>query len=537
MKLAIVGVLFAAASAFAGAAVDIYAPPAELAPCTNLAWRAERFAQLEEGVAVVDIPKSQKRASGWVSVPFDLSPFAGKGVSAEIVVSGDSVTKPLHGYNGVKFQFSYIEAQTGSRIYHDAVERPVGTFSNVTLHVNFKLPDNPIKEARLRLGLAESSGTVRFDLRSLQLRAGEGLFRKVNADYRVRYPESVIARRRRGVMSPARDMTEDDFRTLKDWGVNLLRFQIVRAWSKYNDNQDLAEYDRWQDGRLDHLDQVVLPLAEKYGIDVVIDLHVFPGGRDVTKESNVLHEKRFAEHFLKRWRVIATRFKGRRNIYGYDLVNELNQRRRSEVTDYWNLQREAAELVRAIDPVTPIIVGANLMENPRAFAYLSPLAMDNVIYQVHMYEPGPFTHDRVHAEERMAAEDPTIAYPSVRKEGAWNKEYLRQVLEPVRRFQAQHHAKIYVGEFSAAAWTRGADRYLTDCISLFEEYGWDWSYHAFREWPGWSVEHEGPDPAHMKPSADNPRKRALLDGLRLNMEQKTLRLNRSEQPDMKGEDR
>ena len=22
-----------------------------------------------------------------------------------------------------------------------------------------------------------------------------------------------------------------------------------------------------------------------------------------------------------------------------------------------------------------------------------------------------------------------------------------------------------------------------------QEYGWDWSYHAFREWPGWSLEH------------------------------------------------
>ena len=54
--------------------------------------------------------------------------------------------------------------------------------------------------------------------------------------------------------------------------------------------------------------------------------------------------------------------------------------------------------------------------------------------------------------------------------------------------------------------------YLRDCIAIFDEYGWDWTYHAFREWPGWSVEHEGDDIGHMAPSADNPRKRALLDG-------------------------
>ena len=95
------------------------------------------------------------------------------------------------------------------------------------------------------------------------------------------------------------------------------------------------------------------------------------------------------------------------------------------------------------------------------------------------------------------------------------KDYLRGVLKPVRDFQLKHGARIYVGEFSAVAWAPGAEKYLEDCIALFEEYGWDWTYHAFREWKGWSVEHQGPDAEHLAPSADNPRKRTLLNGLRL----------------------
>lgn len=43
-----------------------------------------------------------------------------------------------------------------------------------------------------------------------------------------------------------------------------------------------------------------------------------------------------------------------------------------------------------------------------------------------------------------------------------------------------------------------------------EEYGWDWSYHAFREWNGWSLEHEGESHVSMRPSPDNSRKRVLL---------------------------
>ena len=85
-------------------------------------------------------------------------------------------------------------------------------------------------------------------------------------------------------------------------------------------------------------------------------------------------------------------------------------------------------------------------------------------------------------------------------------------MKPVREFQRKHCARIYVGEFSAACWAPNAGKYLADCIDMFEEYGWDWSYHAFREWQGWSVEHEGDSDKTLRPSPDNPRKQALLKG-------------------------
>ena len=65
---------------------------------------------------------------------------------------------------------------------------------------------------------------------------------------------------------------------------------------------------------------------------------------------------------------------------------------------------------------------------------------------------------------------------------------MRRELNGVLNFSKKHNAKIYVGEFSAIGWAPGADRYLRDSIELFEEYGWDWSYHSFRESPFWNVE-------------------------------------------------
>ena len=89
----------------------------------------------------------------------------------------------------------------------------------------------------------------------------------------------------------------------------------------------------------------------------------------------------------------------------------------------------------------------------------------------------------------------------------------------MRAFQEKHKCRIYVGEFSAAAWAPGAENYLRDCIDLFEEYGWDWTYHAFRESPIWDVDKVAPkgiaEPTSndMVPAtSETPRKRALLDG-------------------------
>ena len=77
---------------------------------------------------------------------------------------------------------------------------------------------------------------------------------------------------------------------------------------------------------------------------------------------------------------------------------------------------------------------------------------------------------------------------------------------------------MFVGEFSAIAWAPNAEGYIRDCISIFEELGWDWTYHAYREFLGWSVEHEaitkGRGMENFRPSTDNPRMRVLKSGLK-----------------------
>jgi len=186
-------------------------------------------------------------------------------------------------------------------------------------------------------------------------------------------------------------------------------------------------------------------------MQVVIDLHEPPGKRvKGGGEFRMMVDGAYQDAFLKVWRIIATRFRGRAGVYGYDLVNEPNQSKKAAV-DYWNIQRLAAEEIRRTDPDTPIIVESNGMDSPWTFTYLSPLKMDNVIYEVHMYEPGDYTHQGVRGEKNFAR----LEYPK----GGRNRDYLVKSLAAVRKFEQRHGAKIYVGEFSAAGWAPGAARH------------------------------------------------------------------------------
>ena len=469
-----------------------------------LAWNLPPYATLEGDILTIDVPESAARQGCRASAEIDLSAYDGVPLEAQIEAQGERIAKPRDAWNGLKFQFEYVDPDSNETQYPNTASR-LGDFPRQTLRVRDSLCTAK-RNALLILGLQDTSGKVVFDLSTLRIREGKPYWPITNQTHRCAYTR---VDNLRGVMSPGRDMTEDDFATLRDWGATLLRYQMCRDWGKTNANRDLAEFEQWLDRRLDHFERVVLPMCRKYGVLVVLDLHVTPGGRRAGGEFNMFFEREYADFFIAKWRRMAERFKGNADvIYGYDLCNEPVQHNEAlPECDYWSLQRRAAEAIREIDPETPIIVEANNWDVPSNFSALSPLALTNIIYEVHVYNPFQYTHQGI-----FRTVDEPIPYPCEDK--GWNKDYLRRILTPVRAFAERHGAKIYVGEFSAAAWAPGAGDYLRDCTDLFNEFGWDWTYHAFRESRVWDVEMEGPNYPKIVPAPDTPRKRALLEGFR-----------------------
>jgi len=320
-----------------------------------------------------------------------------------------------------------------------------------------------------------------------------------------------------GMRLLARQANEENFKVLRSWNVNLMRLQLNT--SDELARTDLQAYRKFIDTKINDVIPRVLDLGKKYGVMIIIDLHTVPGSARMTEESDAIYGNEAAvNEFLHIWRRIAAKFKGHPALYGYDLINEPKQTRRAK-TDYLELQCRAAEAIREIDPETPIYIESNMMDSPLAFYFLSPLKLKNIIYQCHFYEPFDYTHYFIQKKRDLeTGKTKYRIYPGTYYGTFWGPDLvqIRKKLSYVREFEKKHRAKIYVGEFSAFACAPGADAYLRDCIRVFEEYGWDWTYHAFREGALWSVEHEGPALDSMKQVSSTPRKEVLLNAFRNN---------------------
>jgi hypothetical protein len=319
-----------------------------------------------------------------------------------------------------------------------------------------------------------------------------------------------LPRLRGAMVSPQID--EAGLRVLgQEWNANLLRWQLIR-YVPPGQNPTLAEYDGWLEGELRKLD-AALPLCEKYGLYVAVDLHSPPGGsptvsRYVGSDDRLFTDRACQDKFVVVWQKMAKRYKGAKAVWGYDLANEPVEEFVEDGCDDWQgLAERAAQAIRAVDPGRTIIVEPPNWGGPGGLAEFLPLDVPNVVYSVHMYIPTEFTHQGVFGPGKA------YRYPGEIDGKTWDKARLEAALKPVVEFQKAYGVHIYIGEFSAIRWAPegSAGRYLGDVIDLAEANGWDWTYHAFREWQGWSVEH-GADKGDPAPAAQPTDRQKLLGG-------------------------
>ncbi len=430
----------------------------------------------------ISVPKD-KISSNVLRITLPYKDMQGVHFVCSAMIKAEGVQPPQRPSNGIKLLL-HLVGPNGDQWFQP--KSLFGSFGWKLVKFKAYSPRN-ITKAELFIGLDAVTGAVNYDDITLSAIKSTNLLSESQVPNLFR-PAIKSTRFRGAVVRP--DISKDSLQLLGgDWNSNLVRWQLIRNGADAS-IIDFKEYDIWLERELRRID-LILPYLEMSGLRMVIDLHSPPGGLPTVggysgSDGRLFTDRETQKKFINIWQQIALRFKNSKVVWGYDLANEPVDIEVTDDCDDWQaLALRAARAIRDIDQHHVIIVEPSPLGLPYAIESMVPLSVPGVVYSIHMYIPDEFTH------QGFLGRPDGINYPGLINNTNWGKDRLRSILQPVHEWQQRYNLPIYVGEFGAIRWSpnESAYRYLKDCIDLFEEYGWDWTFFTFRAWHGWSAEH------------------------------------------------
>ena len=236
---------------------------------------------------------------------------------------------------------------------------------------------------------------------------------------------------------------------------------------------------------LETLDSAIR-IAEKKEMYLIITLQVFPDQADCDLWGESAEAIARRNGIKAIWQQIATRYKDKKIVAAYDLINE--PRLNFNYAEYIRWQSEIIEAIREIDPNH--VIALECLRN-NMYGMILPLPYDNIIYSPHSYSPLSITHQGINTYTGVITDDVRKPYP----DSGTDINSLSSALKDVRTFSQRFHAPVWVGELSCVNWApknaQGewtSTRWIDDDISLLEAEGWSWTYHAWREFQAWDPE-------------------------------------------------
>lgn len=265
----------------------------------------------------------------------------------------------------------------------------------------------------------------------------------------------------------------DDVAPLVALGANLIRYYIHLPQNEaatYTEKQYKAHVRK----ACDHLDLLFPYVGNKARFALCI---LTPPGGFGTHGAVMFSEKEELQDIVVEiWDEIAIRYKDEPKVLVYDLLNEPSGEQGAVNRFYMNCWRA----VRTAAP-NKIIAISSVRGEPGKFEKLPFINDEKLWWETHFYKPINITFQG--HEGRIA--------PVPWEKTSGNRTKIRTLLQPVRDFQLAHPgAQMYLGEFgisSFGGWKTRAN-WLSDVIAIAEEYGWNWTAHAWREAPLWNYE-------------------------------------------------
>lgn len=211
------------------------------------------------------------------------------------------------------------------------------------------------------------------------------------------------------------DFREDDFKWIRDFGFNFVRFPTChRLWIEGDDNYKIKE------SMLEKLDRGI-ELANTAGLHVSLNFHRGPGysvNGEFKEPFSLWKDKEALDAFVFHWQLMAKRYKGiGRDKLSFDLINEPpsvgGQMSRA---DHERVVRTTVAAIRAVNPDRLVTAdGLNYGNEP-----MPELADLGIAQSTRAYQPMFISH--YGASWVDSAKYPTPAWPG----SGWDRKRLEE---------------------------------------------------------------------------------------------------------------
>ena len=304
--------------------------------------------------------------------------------------------------------------------------------------------------------------------------------------------------------------TTDDIRLIHHLGFDHIRISI--------DAEPLLAWQRQQTSGADFMRELdaIVNLAIQQKLAVIIDIH--PQSR---YKQSLLQGDEPVKRFAMLWTALATHFAPLDPDYVFfEIMNEPEQ---PDTYRWQGIQSFVAQQIRTAAPNNTIIACGARWSGLDDLLPLEPLALPNIIYTFHDYEPFAFTHQGATWTDPAVQPLRNVPYPSTPENVAknfeqeptlagqffvqqyglarWDAHRIDVTLSFAERWSQLHHAPVYVGEFGVhRPYADPAMRaqWIRDMRIMMEKHHLGWAMWDYQDNFGAVTKKDGqtiPDPA------------------------------------------
>ena len=292
-------------------------------------------------------------------------------------------------------------------------------------------------------------------------------------------------------------ITEKDIEVIASWGCDHVRLPVdFENIENIDGTEKTAGYV--------YIDNCI-EWCRKNNINVVLDLHKTFGYifDDADYSADFFDSAKLQERFLKLWDKLSARYARNSDMMMFEMLNEVV---RFDVADKWNdIALRCIAVIRKNAPTVKILLGGVDSSSVNTVKYLVNPVDENIVYNIHCYEPLIFTHQTAQWVPDMPS-DFHIEYPGniddynealnaisgVRKGVFYDNNseikefgqgFFEQIFKEAVEVAESRNVSLYCGEYGVIDQVPAVDtlRWYRDIHTAFEKYGIGraaWTYKA-----------------------------------------------------------